>query len=188
VVVVGGDDEQVGACLRPAAGLALVAEDEDVNVEELCHFVERFLAVLSAPDEQVSRARLERVFDCELSIEDFLVEGIDAAVGGEGVRKPDSVRAFDGERLGEEEIGHSGFDGVAVCLEFSIDGADHRAVHFLAVFDDLSVVDEGGVVVCHDEVDAVWEIDFEAEGIEEQLVGEAVSFFIDWSAVDDFLE
>lgn len=48
--MVGGDYYKVFAGLFPSGLLWLMAEDENVNIKELGHFIEQALAVVSSPD------------------------------------------------------------------------------------------------------------------------------------------
>lgn len=54
MIVVRGNNYQIFAGLGEALWLLLMAEDENINVKELCHFVEQGLCVVSAPGEDVS--------------------------------------------------------------------------------------------------------------------------------------
>jgi hypothetical protein len=54
VIVVGGNDYKILTGPAPSLLLWLMAEDKNVNVKELGHFVERLLTDVSAPGQKVS--------------------------------------------------------------------------------------------------------------------------------------
>jgi len=95
VIVVGGEDDEVLSGLAPALILRLMAQDENVGVDHRGHFVEQLLAVLSAPSQNIRRARPDDVVYFQLPVKDAGIEFIHQTVGRQRVRHPYPVFASD---------------------------------------------------------------------------------------------
>ncbi len=80
MVVVRSNDYAIFPEPGPSLWLRLMAEDKDVNVEQLFDFIERYCADVSAPGQQIRRARLFAVFGLDIPVDNLMVEFVEVSV------------------------------------------------------------------------------------------------------------
>jgi len=81
--MVGGDNNQIFAGLTPSLLLWLMAEYKRVDIEKFGHCVKCVLAVISAPGQKISRARLYAIAGFQFLVQDVLVEFTNVMITGQ---------------------------------------------------------------------------------------------------------
>jgi len=105
LAVVAGEDDEAVADAGVAVLLALVAEDEVIDLQNLRQFLELLRRVAAAPDDFVDAAAGHQVLPPPLSVEDGKIEIVHCLEIRKRMRQPDPVPAPGGDGKCIEKVG-----------------------------------------------------------------------------------